>query len=147
MTVGLMSIETMQLELMSMSHDEKERNVGNRILKVVSDHHLFLVTLLLANAIALETLPLIVHSLMPDWAAILFSTFAVLVVGEIVPQAFCTGPNKITLAYYGAPIILVMIKVFWILGYPMAKGLDYLLGVHGHQRIQHKDFANFLKGG
>lgn len=29
----------------------------------------------------------------------------------------------------------------------MAKGLDYLLGAHGHQRIQHKDFANFLTGG
>jgi hypothetical protein len=29
----------------------------------------------------------------------------------------------------------------------MAKGLDYLLGEHHHQRIQHKDFANFLAGG
>ena len=83
---------------------------------------------------------------MPDWAAILFSTFIVLVIGEIVPQAYCTGPKKITIAYYAAPIILTMIKVLWILAYPMAKGLDYLLGVHGHQRIQHKDFANFLKG-
>jgi len=40
-----------------------------------------------------------------------------------------------------------MIKVFWIIAYPMAKGLDYLLGMHSHQRIQHKDFANFLTGG
>ena len=83
---------------------------------------------------------------MPDWAAILFSTFIVLIVAEIIPQAYCTGPKKITLANYAAPIILVMIKVLWILAYPMAKGLDYLLGVHGHHRIQHKDFANFLKG-
>ena len=84
---------------------------------------------------------------MPDWAAILFSTFIVLIVAEIIPQAYCTGPKKITLAYYASPIILVMIKVLWILGKPMAKGLDYLLGVHEHHRIQHKDFANFLKGG
>lgn len=46
---------------------------------MVSNHHLFLVTLLLANAIALESLPLIVHTLMPAWAAILFSTFVVLI--------------------------------------------------------------------
>jgi hypothetical protein len=26
----------------------------------------------------------------------------------------------------------------------MAKGLDYMLGVHKHERIQHKDFATFL---
>jgi hypothetical protein len=41
---------------------------------------MFLVTLLLANAIALESLPLVVHTLMPAWAAILFSTFIVLIV-------------------------------------------------------------------
>ena len=37
-----------------------------------------------------------------------------------------------------------MIKVLWIIVYPMARGLDWLLGKHDHQRIQHKDFANFL---
>lgn len=81
---------------------------------------------------------------MPDWAAILFSTFIVLVVAEIIPQAYCTGPKKILLAYYASPLILVMIKIFWVIAYPVAKGLDYLLGVHQHERIQHKDFATFL---
>lgn len=65
---------------------------------------------------------------MPAWAAILFSTFIVLIAAEIIPQAFCTGPKKITIAYYAAPIILVMIKVLWIIAYPMAKGLDKLMG-------------------
>lgn len=37
-----------------------------------------------------------------------------------------------------------MIKVFWIIVYPIAKGLDKMLGVHQHERIQHKDFATFL---
>ena len=111
-----------------------------------NNHHLFLVTLLLANAMALETLPLIIHKLMPDWLAILVSTFAVLFVAEIIPQAYCTGPKKIELAYYATPIIQGMIKILWILAYPMSKGLDYLLGIHGHNRIAHKDFANFLKG-
>lgn len=102
--------------------------MARRILDIVTNHHLFLVTLLLANAMALESLPLVVHSLMPDWAAIIFSTFIVLIVGEIIPQAYCTGPKKIELAYYATPIIKVMIKVLWILAYPMSKGLDWLLG-------------------
>lgn len=118
--------------------------MATTILKVVSDHHLFLVTLLIANAMALQSLPLVVHNLMPDWAAILFSTFIVLVVAQIIPQAYCTGPKKILLAYYASPIILVMIKIFWVISYPVAKGLDHLLGKHSHQRIQHKDFATFL---
>ena len=132
---------------MSMSQDPQERHIAERILSVATSHHLFLVTLLLANAIALESLPIVIHTMMPAWAAILFSTIIVLIAAEIIPQAFCTGPKKITIAYYASPIILFMIKFFWILAYPMAKGLDYLLGAHGHQRIQHKDFANFLTGG
>jgi CBS domain containing-hemolysin-like protein len=69
---------------------------------------------------------------MPDWAAILFSTFIVLVVAEIIPQAYCTGAKKIKIAYYASPVISVMIKIFWILSYPIAKGLDSLLGIHDH---------------
>lgn len=118
--------------------------MGQRIYNVVKNHHLFLVTLLIANAIALESLPLVVHNLMPDWAAILFSTFVVLIVAEIVPQSVCTGPHKLIIAYYAAPIIQVMIKIFWVLAYPIGKGLDYLMGVHSHQRLQHKDFVTFL---
>ena len=37
-----------------------------------------------------------------------------------------------------------MIKLLWVIAYPIAKGLDKMLGVHHHERIQHKDFATFL---
>ncbi len=39
-----------------------------------------------------------------------------------------------------------MRKLMFFIVYPIAKGLDLLLGAHNHQRIQHKDFANFLTG-
>jgi hypothetical protein len=48
-------------------------------------------------------LPLVVHKLMPDWAAILMSTFAVVIVTEIVPMAYTTGPSKYKVAYFCAP--------------------------------------------
>lgn len=117
---------------MAMKKNEQEVKMAKMILSVVTDHHLFLVTLLVANAMALESLPLVVHTLMPDWAAILFSTFIVLVVAEIIPQAYCTGEKKILLAYYASPIILVMIKILWVIVYPISKGLDKMLGVHHH---------------
>lgn len=53
--------------------------MAKMILRVVTNHHLFLVTLLIANAIALESLPLIIHLMMPDWMAIIFSTVIVLI--------------------------------------------------------------------
>lgn len=130
--------------MMRSKKNEMERKMASKILSVVEQHHLFLVTLLIANAIALESLPLVIHLLMPDWLAIITSTVLVLIVAEIIPQAFCTGVHKIKIAYYASPIILVLIKIFWIVGYPTAKFLDYLLGAEHDERIQHKDFGTFL---
>lgn len=144
MGVGLLSISKLELKMMREKQNETEMMMASRILSVVENHHLFLVTLLIANAIALESLPLVIHLLMPDWLAIITSTFIVLIVAEIIPQAFATGPKKIVIAYYASPIILVMIKILWIVAYPIAKLLDYFLGTDHDERIQHKDFAVFL---
>ena len=37
-----------------------------------------------------------------------------------------------------------MIRIFWILSYPTAKLLDYLVGDDHDEKIQHKDFGTFL---
>ena len=52
-----------------------------------------LVTLLLCNALCMETLPLFLDKMMPELFAILTSVTCVLFFGEIIPQAVCTGPN------------------------------------------------------
>jgi metal transporter CNNM len=39
----------------------------NRILPLVKKHHLLLVTLLLANAAAMETLPIFLDKVVPTW--------------------------------------------------------------------------------
>ena len=112
---------------MQKSSDQKSKEMANRIFGVIHDHHLFLVTLLVGNAIVLESLPLVIHKLMPDWAAILFSTFVVLVVAEVVPMSYSTGSHKYTIAYHGAPLVRWLIIAFWPICYPIARGLDKLL--------------------
>lgn len=64
---------------MCMSRNPYEKKFARQIHDCVSKHHLWLVTILVYNAIALESLPLVIHTLMPDWAAILFSTVIVLI--------------------------------------------------------------------
>ncbi len=80
MGVGFCNIDKLQLEVMTMSNDPNEQKMAKTIHEVVSNHHLWLVTLLVYNAIALESLPLVVHTLMPDWLAIIVSTMVVLIV-------------------------------------------------------------------
>jgi CBS domain containing-hemolysin-like protein len=144
MTVGLNSLSILNLEIMQKSSDPKAKAMADRILAVISDHHLFLTTLLVGNAIVLESLPLVIHLIMPDWAAIIFSTVVVLVVAEVVPMSWSTGSHKYIIAYYGSPLVSLMIKAFWPLCYPMARGLDNLLGGDHEERILRRDFLTFI---
>ena len=80
-TVGLLSISTLDLEIQSENGNEQEKKQAETILKVVENHHLLLSTLLLCNALAMETLPIVMHTLVPAWVAILFSTVVVLLAG------------------------------------------------------------------
>lgn len=50
---------------------------------MIRRHHLLLVTLLLANSVAMETLPLFLDRLVPSWAAVLVSVTAILLFGEV----------------------------------------------------------------
>lgn len=92
----------------------------------------------------LEYLPLVVHKLMPDWAAILVSTFAVVIVAEIAPMSYTTGPNKYQAAYFCAPLVDLCIKVYYVIAYPIARGLDRLLGIHDDTHIKRGDFLAFV---
>lgn len=49
-------------------------------------------TLLVANALAMEALPIYLHEVIPAAYAVLVSTLVVVIFGEIIPQAYCTGP-------------------------------------------------------
>jgi metal transporter CNNM len=44
---------------------------------------------------------------MPEFYSVLLSVTLVLFIGEIIPQAVCTGPNQLKIAAIVAPITLV----------------------------------------
>lgn len=55
-----------------------------------------------------------------------------------------TGPQKVHLAYLGAPLVDIMIKIYYVIAYPIARGLDYLLGVHDTSKINRRDFLSLI---
>ena len=67
--------------------------MARRILPIISRHHLVLTTLLTFDVLCNESLPIFLDMMVPSWAAVVFSVVVVLIVGEILPQAVCTGPN------------------------------------------------------
>ncbi len=80
--MGLLSLDIMSLEVLKRGGKPKEKKYASRILMLVKRHHLLLVTLLLANAAAVETMPIFLNKITLEVVAIIVSVTAVLLVGE-----------------------------------------------------------------
>lgn len=108
LTVGYLSIDQLELEMKLQNGTEQEKKHALAVLPVLEDHHYLLVTLLLANALCMEALPIYLDSIVPSAYAILISVIAVLFFGEVIPQAICTGPQQIRIGACLAPFIQLL---------------------------------------
>lgn len=124
LTVGYLSIDRLELEMRLTNGTPKEKQQAEAVLPVLEDHHYLLVTLLLANALCMEALPIYLDEIVPSAYAILLSVIAVLFFGEVIPQAICTGPNQIAIGAFLAPFIQLLKIVLGVIAYPIAKILD-----------------------
>ena len=135
LTVGYTSLDPLSLKMKQENGTEKEKNDIEKILVVIEDRHLLLSTLLLCNALAMESLPIFLDAIMPATLAVILSTTVVLIFGEVLPQAVCLGSRQIEIAATMAPFIKFLMIVLWIICKPIAKGLDAILGVHSEKII------------
>ena len=129
LTVGLASIDRLSLEIDAKGNEDAKKSAEN-IFSVIDKHHWMLVTLLLCNAGAMETLPIFLDKILPEWAAILVSVTAVLTFGEILPQAICTGPSQVKIAEWLCPIVKLLMWITMPLSWPIGKLLDKWMGEH-----------------
>lgn len=53
---------------------------------------------------------------------------AIVVFGEIVPQAVCTGPTRLAIGAFWAPFVRVQIVLFYVIAKPIAMVMDRVLG-------------------
>ncbi|EJD00441.1 DUF21-domain-containing protein [Fomitiporia mediterranea MF3/22] len=125
-----MSLDETQLNVLSISGTPKQREYANKIKPIRKDGHLLLVTLLLANMITNETLPVISDPVLGGGVqAVVVSTVLIVLFAEIIPQSICTRHGL----YVGAKcagVVRVLIWVFGIVAWPVAKLLEFLLGPH-----------------
>eukprot|EP00164_Ancoracysta_twista_P012826 GFYU01020243.1.p1 GENE.GFYU01020243.1~~GFYU01020243.1.p1 ORF type:complete len:359 (+),score=118.67 GFYU01020243.1:96-1172(+) len=127
LTVGLMGVDSMNLQILMTSGTEKEQDQARKIQPVIANRHLLLVTLLMTNAAAMEALPLCLDRIVPAYAAIILSVTGVLIFGEIIPQAAMTR-YRLAFGASLAPFIRAFMLVLWPMAYPIGKMLDYILG-------------------
>ncbi|XP_033098545.1 DUF21 domain-containing protein At4g33700-like isoform X2 [Anneissia japonica] len=127
LTMGLLSLDIMSLKVLSMSGKPKEKVYAKKIIPIVEKHHLLLVTLLLANAAAVESMPIFLDKITNPIIAIVISVSAVLIFGEVVPQAICTRYG-LAIGATLSPLVWVFMLLLLPISFPIAKVLDILLG-------------------
>lgn len=92
LTVGFMSINKIKLKLLndptSKDVNPKDKKRAKRVQPILKNHHLLLVTLLLANSAAMEALPIFLDNVVPSYIAIILSVTFVLAFGEGIILSF-----------------------------------------------------------
>ncbi|KAI9471453.1 hypothetical protein LPJ78_005073 [Coemansia sp. RSA 989] len=128
LTLGLMSLDETNLHILATSGTETQRAYARRIQPIRKNGHWLLVTLLLGNTVINETLPIMLDSILGGGVmAVLVSTAAIVLFGEIIPQSLCARYGLAIGAFFAYPV-RVLQYVLAPLGYPIAMLLDCVLG-------------------
>ncbi|ODN75427.1 hypothetical protein L202_06578 [Cryptococcus amylolentus CBS 6039] len=132
LTLGLMGLDTVNLQVLSVAGTEDERRQAPRVLKLVGHgRHTMLVVLLLGNTLINTSLPIFLDSIVGGgWIAVLGSTFLILTRRfRILPQSIC---NRYGLAIGStfAPLVRFLIVLMYPIAKPIGIVLDFVLGAH-----------------
>ncbi|KAK0212606.1 DUF21-domain-containing protein [Desarmillaria ectypa] len=142
LTLGYMSLDQTQLNVLSISGTPEQREYANQIKPIRKNGHLLLVTLLLANMIVNETLPVIADPVLGGGVqSVAVSTVLIVIFAEIIPQSLFTR-HGLYLGAKGAALTKCLIYVMGIVAWPVAKLLDWVLGSnHGiiYRRVELKE--------
>jgi metal transporter CNNM len=118
----------MEMKIKADSGTPKEKEYSSKLLPIIENHHLLLVTLMLWNASATEALPIFLDKLVPEFVAVIISVTLVLLFGEILPSSLLTGPNQLKFASQLTPLVYFACVLFFPVAYPISKLLDYFIG-------------------
>ncbi|KAG2024104.1 CBS domain-containing protein [Coprinopsis cinerea AmutBmut pab1-1] len=147
LTLGLMGLDELHLRVLSASSDDpKEKKNAQKVLKLLEKgRHWVLIVLLLGNVIVNSTLPLFLDSALGGGlAAVVVSTFAIVIFGEVIPQAICVRYG-LSIGAACAPLVLAMMYIFAPIAWPLAKLLDWALGKHDHHTYKKAELKSFLQ--
>lgn len=148
-----MSQDTTNLSILAVAGSDKQKRHAAKIVPLRKNGHLLLTSLLLTNTVLNETLPVLCDSLFGKghfkvvkegthygkerlmmyihlgYIAVIISTALIVLFSEILPQAVCSRHGLAIGAFFAIPV-RILIAVWYIIAWPIAKILDCLLGQH-----------------
>lgn len=127
LNLGLLSLNRMDLKIISNTGTEVERKYAKAIYPVRIHGNYLLCSILLGNVLVNSIFTILLDDLSSGMVAIIVSTLAIVICGEICPQAVCSRHGLAI----GAKTIYITKTVMFItapLAWPLSRVLDWILG-------------------
>lgn len=140
LNLGLMSLDRTELKILCNTGTPRERKFA-RVIQPVRDHGNYLLcSILLGNVFVNSIFTILLDGLTSGLVAVIFSTIAIVLIGEITPQAICSRHGLAV----GARTIYItkfVMVITFPLAYPVSKFLDFILGeeignVYNRERLK-----------
>ncbi|GAA5879150.1 hypothetical protein JCM1840_006210 [Sporobolomyces johnsonii] len=145
--IGLMGLDSTNLQVLLASGSPQDQRDARKVLGLLTHgRHAVLVCLQLSNVTVNETLPVFLDSVTGGGgvAAVLLSSFLILIVGEVVPQALCARRGL----RIGAMFVSFVRVLMWLeapVCYPTARLLDWLLGSHTPTNYRREELKTLIE--
>lgn len=140
LNLAFFNISKLKLEL----EVEKDNEKARKILKFREDANFLLVTILWGNVAVNVLLSLLSNSILFGVLAFLFSTVVITIIGEIIPQAYCSR-NAIRMASMLSPVLKFYQFILFPVAKPTALLLDRWLGKEAITYYREKDLRELVK--
>ncbi|XP_015609989.1 metal transporter CNNM4 isoform X2 [Cephus cinctus] len=127
LNLGLMALDRTELKILRNTGSPKEREYAKKIQPVRNHGNYLLCSILFSNVLVNSIFTVILDDLTSGLIAVICSTLAIVVFGEIWPQAICSRHGLMI----GAKTILltkITMVLTFPLSYPISKILDFILG-------------------
>ena len=140
LNLGVFSVSRLWLETATEAGDSRARQV----LDLRRDANFTLVTILLGNVGVNVLLTLLADSVLAGVAAFLFSTVAITLLGEIVPQAYLSR-HALRMTAWLAPMLSAYQVLLWPVARPLGRLLDLWVGQEGIQLFREAELGDILR--
>lgn len=128
LNLGLMSLDMTELEIFIKSGSEAEKRYARMIKPLRKRGNFLLCTILLGNVFVNTTLTLFLDQIIGTGVLVaLASTLAIVIFGEITPQAVCSRYG-LAVGGYTFWIMWIVMVITFPLSFPISKVLDWILG-------------------
>lgn len=144
LTLGLLSLDIKQLEIVIASGTEDEQKYALRILPTRRQGNWLLCTLLLGNVAVNAMLSILLADMTSGLMGFLLSTALIVIFGEILPQATCSRYG-LAIGYYTVPIVWAIMAVLAPIAWPISFVLDKALGEEMGQIYTRNMFKSLIK--